>query len=67
MTIRLSVVCLLLGLLVAPNFAWSAGWSRGDCIAAVHQKLGTYSADSGRGTLSRSAVRRCMRYGPGAL
>jgi len=62
-----AAVCLLLGLLVSTNVAWSARWSRGECINAVHQRLGTYSADSGRGTKSRDAVTRCMRYGPGAI
>jgi hypothetical protein len=68
MTAKLfAAVCLLLGLLISTNVAWSARWSRGECINAVHQSIGTYSADSGRGTKSRAAVARCMRYGPSAI
>jgi hypothetical protein len=61
-----TVICLLLGLLVSTNVAWSARWSRGDCINAVHQTLGVYNTNRGIST-NRDAVRRCMRYGPGAI
>jgi hypothetical protein len=58
-------VCLL-GLIVAPKVAWPAQWSRGECIHAVHQKLGTFSSDRG-GTMNKAAVRRCMKHGPGDI
>jgi hypothetical protein len=65
---KLSIVCFVVtATLGVPGSAWSQRWSRADCTNAVHQKLGTYSADSGRGTLSRSAIRRCIKYGPGAI
>jgi hypothetical protein len=68
MTTKVSIAAVfVLAMLTSLNTAQSAGWSRGQCIDAVHQKLGSYSADSGRGTLSRSAIRRCLRYGPSAI
>jgi hypothetical protein len=66
MTGKIFVAVCLLGLLVAPNMAWSASWSRGDCIDAVHQKYGVRSADAGT-NLSKAAVRRCMKHGPSAI
>jgi len=59
-------VCLLVGVLVSTDAAWSAKWSRDACISAVNQKLGSYSADRG-GSTNRDAVRRCMKYGPSAI
>ena len=61
-----AVVCLLLGVLVSTNQAWSAKWSRDMCINAVNQKLGSYSADRG-GSTNRDAVKRCMKHGPSAI
>jgi hypothetical protein len=61
-----AAIALLLGVLATTDMAWSGKWSRGTCINAVHQKLGTYSSDRG-GTANRDAVRRCMRYGPSAI
>jgi hypothetical protein len=54
---------------------WPAGFDergifrqmvQGECINAVHQKLGTGSV-AGPGRESRAAVQRCMRHGPGAI
>jgi len=59
-------ICLLLGVLVSTNAAWSAKWSREACIHAVNQKLGSYSADRG-GSTNKDAVRRCMKHGPSAI
>jgi hypothetical protein len=59
-------ICLVLGLLVSTNVAWSAKWSRDACINAVNQKLGSYSTDRGIST-NKDAVRRCMKHGPGAI
>jgi hypothetical protein len=66
MATKIFVVFCLLGLVVAPNVAWSARWSRGECVDAVRQKYGTYAADTGH-TFNRAAVRRCMRHGPGSV
>jgi hypothetical protein len=61
----LAVFCLL-GSLAAPSVAWSAQWSRGSCINAVHEKLGDRATDAGANT-NKAAVHRCMRHGPGAI
>lgn len=58
--------CLLLGLLVSTNVAWSAKWSRAACEAAVRDRLGVSATDRGLST-NRDAVRRCMRHGPRAI
>jgi hypothetical protein len=73
---KTKIVWVLIALAITPTSAWSAsryytgpaaGWSRGDCINATQQVLGSYSTDSGRGTMNRAAVRRCMKYGPNAV
>jgi hypothetical protein len=66
MTSKIFVLVCLLGLLIAPNMAWSAKMSRGACVNAVNQKLGTYATDRGLPT-NKDAVKRCMKYGPGAI
>jgi hypothetical protein len=66
MTSKITVGVLLIAALSLPNAASAAGWTRGQCIDAVHQRLGTRSADSGH-TLDMSAVRRCIKFGPGAI
>jgi hypothetical protein len=61
----LAAVCLF-GLMVLPNAAWSARMTRGECINAVHQKLGSGSTDAAR-FKNRDAVIRCLKYGPDAI
>jgi len=67
MTGRIFALFSILGLLVAPSAAWSAQqWSRGQCIDAVHQKLGTRAADAGTNT-NKAAVMRCIKHGPDSI
>ena len=61
-----AVICLLLGFLFSSSPASAAKWTRGECVDAVHQKLGTYAADAGH-TTNKAAVKRCMKYGPNAI
>jgi hypothetical protein len=65
-TSKIAVGLLIFAALALPSAASVAGWSRGQCIDAVHQLLGTRAAEAGR-TLDKAAVRRCLRYGPGAI
>jgi len=66
MTSKVLVSLFLLALLISPNVAWSAKWSRGQCINAVHERLGVSSTNA-RGAANRAAVIRCMQYGPMAI
>jgi hypothetical protein len=59
----LAAICLV-GSLVAPNVASAA--SRGACINAVNEKLGSRATDAGE-TTNKAAVRRCMKHGLGAI
>jgi hypothetical protein len=61
---RIFVVICLLGLLVAPNMAWSARWSRGECTNAANEKYGKVDQPHQE---MRAAIQRCMRHGPGAV
>jgi hypothetical protein len=65
-TSKIVVSFLIIAAPALPSAASAAGWSRGQCIDAVHQQLGTRAAEAGR-TLDKAAVRRCLRYGPGAI
>jgi hypothetical protein len=62
---KIALGCLL-GLLIAPSAAWSAKLSRGDCINAVKEKYGSGAFDVRQAEL-RAGVRRCLKYGPGAI
>ena len=53
-------------MLVSTNSVSAAKWTRGQCTDLVRQQLGTYAVDAGR-TRNWDAVKRCMRYGPGAI
>jgi hypothetical protein len=64
MSAKIVVVGCLLGLLAAPNAAWSARTSRGECYNAVYQALG--KPDQPHAEIT-AAVRRCMKYGPEAI
>jgi hypothetical protein len=63
---RIAVGLLLVSVLTFPTAASAAKWSRGQCIDAVHQKLGVRASDAGR-TTNKAAVARCLKYGPGAI
>jgi hypothetical protein len=64
MFVKTLVAVCLVGSMIAPSVAWSA--SRGACINAVQQKLGSRATDAGENT-NKAAVRRCMRHGFGAI
>jgi hypothetical protein len=64
MTGKIFVVVCLLGLLVSPNMAWSAGMSREDCLKNANAQLGKPGLPR---SVLRAAVDRCMRRGPEAI
>ena len=64
MTAKIFVAVCLLGLLVAPNVAWSARWSRGECTDAANEKYGKVAQPHQE---MRAAIVRCMKHGPGAI
>jgi hypothetical protein len=65
MTAKIFAVACLLGLLVAPNMAWSAAKvSRGDCINAANEKYGKPNLAH---SVTSAAVHRCMKHGLGAV
>jgi hypothetical protein len=66
MFVKTLVAVCLVGSMIAPSVAWSAGMSRGACINAVQQKLGSRATDAGENT-NKAAVHRCMRHGLGAI
>jgi hypothetical protein len=61
-----ALICPLFGFLALTSAASAAKWTRGECIDAVHQKLGISAADAGH-TTNKAAVKRCMKYGPNAI
>jgi hypothetical protein len=64
MTAKIFVVSCLLGLLVAPEMAWSARWSRGECLTAAKEKLGNPGLHR---SVIQAAADRCVKYGPDAI
>jgi hypothetical protein len=63
-TLQVLVAACLLGLVLAPNVAWSA--SRAECYDAAHEKYGNPNTGANRAVI-RHAVRRCLRHGVGAI
>jgi hypothetical protein len=66
MTRKIAAALLVVDALAVPGAASAASWTRGQCIDAVRQQLGTRAADAGR-TLNKAAVHRCLRFGPGSI
>jgi hypothetical protein len=64
MTNKILAAGVLLALLMSPNVAWSAKMSRGECIDAVKQKLGSPYLHR---SVIRAGVHRCLKYGPDAI
>jgi hypothetical protein len=63
-TLQVLFAACLLGLVMAPNAAWSA--SRAECYDAAHAKYGNPNVGENREVI-RHAVRRCLRHGLGAI